>query len=527
MPRERLSMRKVREVLRLKYEQKLSNRAIASSCRLSVGSVHDYLQRARVAGLSWPLPDGLSDEALDLRLFPLAGSFPSDRAVPEWERVVRELRRKAVTLSLLWEQYRSDHPSGYGYSRFCELFQSYASTIDPRMRLVHKAGEKLFVDYAGMTMPVIDRLTGESVAAQIFVATLGASDYTYAEATWSQCLQDWIGSHVRTFAFLGGVPQIIVPDNLKTGITSPCFYEPDINRTYFDMATHYDVAVIPARPAKPRDKALVENHVKTVEQRILARLRDRRFFSLAELNEAIWDLLDDLNNRPFQKMTGSRALFFAQLDAPALRPLPCEPYHFGEWGTARVSIDYHVSVLKSYYSVPYQLLRQEVETRVSALTVEIFFKNTRVASHARSFTEGYCSTIPEHRPSHHRDWGEWPPERMIKWAAETGPFTAKMVEELLTCLVHPAQGYRRCLGIISLSKAYGTARVESACRRALACQAISYQSVKMILKNNLDGAELPEPVPGGPSLKHGNIRGAGYYADTAQLSLESEVIGYK
>jgi transposase len=522
MPRERLSMRKVREVLRLKYEQQLSNRAIALSCRLSVGSVHDYLQRARVAGLSWPLPDGLSDEALDLRLFPPANSLPSERALPDWERVARELRRKAVTLALLWEEYRSDHPDGYGYSRYCELFQGYSGTIDPRMRQIHKAGEKLFVDYAGMTMPVIDRSTGEASDAQIFVATLGASDYTYAEGTWSQCLQDWIGSHVRAFAFLGGVPQIIVPDNLKTGITSACFYEPDINRTYFDMATHYDVAVIPARPAKPRDKALVENHVKIVEQRILAHLRDRRFFSLGELNEAIWDLLEDLNNRPFQKMSVTRAALFAELDAPALRPLPLEPYHYGEWGTARVNIDYHVAILKSYYSVPYRFLRQPVETRVSACTVEIYLKNVRIASHARSFREGSYSTVPEHMPSNHRAWQDWSPERMVKWAAQTGPSTAQMVEELLTRFVHPQQGYRRCLGIMSLARAYGADRVELACQRALACQAISYKSVKMMLKNNLDAAALPEPIPSRPSLKHDNIRGADYYAATSQLSFESE-----
>ncbi len=512
MPRERLSMRKVREVLRLKYEQHHSNRAIGMSCRLSVGSVHDYLQRAKVAGLFWPLPDDLSDEALDLRLFPPASLLPTVRPRPDWDRIIRELRRKGVTLALLWEEYRATHPDGYGYSRFCELFQEYSGTVDPRMHQVHKAGEKLFVDYAGMTMPVIDRVTGEVMEVQIFVATLGASDLTYVEATLSQGLPDWIGSHVRAFAYLGGVPQIIVPDNLKTGVTAANFYEPDINRTYLDMAMYYGVAIIPARVKKPRDKAIVENHVRIAEQSILAPLRDRLFFSLAELNEAIWALLDNLNNRPFQKMSGTRRSLFAELDAPALRPLPEESYQYAEWGKATVSIDYHVAVLKCFYSVPYQLIKQSVETRVSARTVEIFHKNTRVATHARSLREGFYSTIPEHMPSNHRNWGEWPPERLVRWAGQTGPSTAKMVEELLTRFVHPEQGYRSCMGIMSLAKPYGADRLELACARALACQAISYQSIRRILKNNLESAALPEPIPVRPPLLHDNIRGADYYA---------------
>ena len=511
MPRERLSMRKIREVLRLKQEQNLSNRAIGTSCCVSVGSVHDYLQRAKVAGLSWPLPVGLSDEALDQLLFPPASSFSCHRPLPDWDRLALELRRKGVTLSLLWEEYRGNHPDGYGYSRFCEMFREYSGTVDPRMHQVHKAGEKLFVDYAGMTMPVTDRSTGEVQASQIFVGTLGASDFTYTEATWSQSLDDWIGSHMRAFTFFGGVPEIVVPDNLKSGITSACFYEPDINRTYLEMANHYGVAVIPARVRKPRDKAIVENHVRIVEQRILAPLRDHVFLSLSDLNEAIWDRLDELNNRPFQKMAGTRRLLFDQLDVPALGPLPEEPYQYGEWGKAIVNIDYHVAIQKSYYSVPFRLIKQEVDTRVSIRTVEVFHKNVRISSHPRSFIEGSYSTIPEHMPKSHRDWADWSPERLVRWAQKTGPSTAKVIEELLTRLVHPQQGYRRCLGIISLSKKYGADRVELACARALACQAFSYQSIKLMLKNNLDKAALPEPVPAMPAILHNNIRGAAYY----------------
>ena len=401
MPRERLSMRKVREVLRLKYEQKLSNRAIASSCRLSVGSVHDYLQRARVAGLSWPLPDGLSDEALDLRLFPLAGSFPSDRAVPEWERVVRELRRKAVTLSLLWEQYRSDHPSGYGYSRFCELFQSYASTIDPRMRLVHKAGEKLFVDYAGATVPIYGATCEEAYRAAIFVGALGASGYAYAEATRTASLPDWLGSHVRMLTFYGHAPTILVPDNPRVGVTKADRYEPELQRSYEEMAAHYSIAVIPARPHRPKDKPKAELTVLLVCRWVLARLRHQRFFSLEELNAAIRPLLIELNERPFQKLPGSRRSVFEALDRPAMRPLPATPYVYAEWKRVRAAFDYHVDVDRHYYSVPHPLVGQELWSRFSAATVEVFHRSVRVASHVRSYQHGVHTTLPQHMPRAH------------------------------------------------------------------------------------------------------------------------------
>jgi transposase len=522
MPRERLSMRKVREVLRLKYEQGLSSRAIATSCHISVGSVHDYLQRAKITGLPWPLPDDLSDEALDRRLFPPAATLPSDRPTPDLSYIARELRRKGVTLSLLWEEYRRSHPDGYGYSRFCELYTAHAEAIEPRMRQIHKAGEKLFVDYAGMTMWITDRSNGELVEVQIFVATLGASDYVYAEATLSQSSEDWIASHVRAFEFFCGVPQILVPDNLKSAVTSACFYEPDINRTYGEMASYYGAVIIPARVKKPRDKAIVENHVKTVEQRILAPLRNRVFLSLDELNEAIQDLLDDLNNRPFQKMAGTRRSLFEELDFPALQPLPEHRYSYGRWSWATVSIDYHVEVAKCYYSVPYQLIQKKLEVRVSTLVVEIFHNNVRVASHARLFRRGQYSTIPEHMPRHHRWWNDWSPERLVRWASETGEATAEAVASILTRFVHPQQGYRSCLGIIALSKTYGRDRVEAACRRALACGAVSRKSIQLMLKNNLENAALPEQAEPRPALIHANIRGAAYYGQTttSQPSLD-------
>ncbi|MGO8670732.1 MAG: IS21 family transposase [Capsulimonadaceae bacterium] len=503
-------MRTIREVLRLNHQGR-SQRFIASSCRISATTVGEYLYRAKSAGVVWPLPDETTDELLERLLYPPEPRSADARPIPDWSAVVVELRRKAVTLFLLWEEYRATHPNAYGYSRYCEMFQEYARTLDPRMRQAHKAGEKLFIDYAGMTMQVIDRITGEVREVQIYVGTLGASDLTYAEATWTQSLPDFIGSQVRNLTYIGGVPEMIVPDNLKSGVTSPCRYEPDINVTYLKFAEYYNVAIIPARVAKPRDKAKVENHVLNVEQRVLAPLRDRVFFSLEELNQAIWELLEDLNNRPFQKIPGNRRYLFETVDAPALRPLPAKPYVVGIWSKARVNIDYHIEVDEAYYSVPYTLLRKQMEVHLTARIVEVFYKGNRVASHPRSYVPGYYTTDPLHMPKAHREFAEWTPERLVRWARESGGSTAGMVEAILQRYVHPQQGFRSCLGIISLGKKFGPERLEAACRRGLTLGTISYKSVKSILDSNLDQATLPvaepEPVP-----IHSNIRGASYYA---------------
>jgi transposase len=510
MPQERLSMRKAREILRLR-QQGLSYRAIAASCGLGSGTVCEYIGAARAAGLSWPLPEDLEDDELERRLFPPPPPAPDCRPEPDWAYVASELRRKGVTRLLLWEEYRRQHPDGYGYSRFCDLYERFAGSAEPRMHQVHKAGEKLFVDYAGQTVRVVDRQTGEVLEAQIFVATLGASDYTFAEAAWTQSLEDWIGSHVRAFAFFGGVPEILVPDNLKSGVKSACFYEPDLNPTYREMAEHYGLAVIPARVQKPRDKAKVENHVRTVEQRILAALRDRIFFSIEELNHAIAELLEALNDRPFQKLPGSRRSLFKQIDQPALRPLPDQPYIFARWGRARVHIDYHIQVEDSHYSVPYTLIKQELDVRITARIVEALHKGKRVASHPRSHRPGHYSTLPEHMPRTHQAYLDWEPKRLVRWAAQTGPATAGVVAAILERLVHPQQGYRACLGLIRLEKTYGKERLEAASARALAAGATSYRSVKSILQAKLDTVPLGETTTGALP-DHENIRGANYYA---------------
>jgi transposase len=518
-------MRTIREVLRLRWEAGLSHREIGLSCRIGRSTVRDYLLRAEAAGLSWPLPEGMEEEALERLLFPAPPESPRNRPLPDWGRLHQELRRKGMTLGLLWQEYREAHPDGYGYSQFCERYRRWASTLEPVLRQHYVGGEKLFVDYAGQTVPVVDRHTGEVRQAQIFVAVLGASNYTYVEATWSQGLADWLGSHRRCFEFLGGVPALIVPDNIKSGVTSPCCYDPDLNRSYQKLAEHYGTAVVPARIRRPRDKAKAEAGVQGAERWILARLRHRTFFSLAELNAAIRELLVEYNRRPFQKLEGCRESLFLSLDRPALRPLPAHPYEYALWKKARVNIDYHVEVDRHWYSVPYPLIRQQVEVCLSARTVEIFHRGKRVASHLRRFAQGQHTTVPEHMPRHHREYVEWSPDRLVRWARQTGPNTAQLVEEMLAARAHPVQGYRACLGVLRLGRQHGATRLEAACARALALGTLSYQSIKSILAHRLESQPLPStPVAYAP-IRHAHIRGAHYYAQEASVYAASTDAG--
>ncbi|MEJ2292752.1 MAG: IS21 family transposase [Deinococcales bacterium] len=507
-------MRRVREVLRLRGECRLSTRQIARSSGIGRSTVSEYLSRAKVAGLGWPLPEGVDDAELERRLFPPQPTAPTDRRpAPDWANVHQELKRKGVTLQLLWEEYKVGCPEdGFQYSWFCKTYRDWAKRLDLSMRQEHRAGEKSFIDYAGQTVPVVDPHTGEIREAQIFIAVLGASSYTYAEATWTQSLPDWIGSHIRAFEFFDGVSEILVPDNLKSGVTRPDLYEPDLNPTYRDLAMHYGTAIIPARVRRPRDKAKAEAGVLLVERWILACLRHRTFFSLIELNVAIAQLLVKLNNKPFQKLPGSRRSLFEQLDRPALRPLPTTRFEFAEWKRATVYIDYHVEVDRHYYSVPYQLYKRKVDVRFTRTTIEIFYKGNRVASHRRSFQPGGHTTITEHMPPSHRHYAEWTPERLIRWAGKIGPATRAVVEKILSSRLHPQQGFRSCLGILNLTKKYGDARLEAACRRADHIGARSCKSIASILKNGLDSQPLPGADGSGSTLPaHDNLRGAEYY----------------
>ncbi len=502
-------MRKIKEVLRLQASG-MSNRKIARSLRLSRPTVANYLRRAAAAELTWPL--SLDDATVEQRLFPpVPATVTRDRTLPDWQWVHRELKRKGVTLFLLWQEYRELHLQGYQYSWFCDRYRHWRGKLDLVMRQDHRAGEKLFVDYAGHTVPIINQHTGEFREAQIFIAVLGASNYTYAEATWTQALPDWIGSHQRTFTFMGGVSEIVVPDNLKSGVNKSHLYEPDINPTYQDLAGHYGVAVIPARVRAPKDKAKVEIGVYVVERWILAALRNRTFFSLAELNRAIRELLERLNSRPFRKLPGCRREMFTSLDQPALQPLPATAYTYAEWKKVRVHIDYHVEVDRHYYSVPYQLVKQQLDARITDHIVECFYKNKRVASHVRSFHKGGHTTVREHMPASHQQYGDWSPQRFIQWAEKTGPSTARVITTVLSSRRHPQQSYRTCLGILRLGKSHGEKRLEAACGRALLLGTCRYKSIQSILKHGLDSRPLPEQQELNIPEDHDNIRGPSYY----------------
>ena len=384
MAATRLLMRQLRELLRLKYGAGLGHRAIAQACAVGLGTVTAYLQRAAAAGLRWPLPDDLDDAALEARLFARpAGPSSTERVIPDWSTLHQELKKPAVTLALLWTEYRAHHPSGYGYSQFCERYRQWARLLKPSMRQVHRAGEKLFVDFSGRRPHLVDARTGEEIAVELFVGALGASGFLYAEATRSQDLPSWIDAHVRMLAYFQGSAAIWVPDNLKSGVTTAHRYDPEINRTYADLARHYGAVVIPARVATPTDKPKVEVSVQIAQRWVLAALRHRTFFTLADLNAAIRERIDAINDRPMKVVGVSRRALFEQLDRPALKPVPSSRYELAEWKPGRVNIDYHVEVDHNFYSVPYQLVHDRVEARYTQATVEVFFKGRRVASHAR------------------------------------------------------------------------------------------------------------------------------------------------
>jgi transposase len=519
-------MRKIREVLRLKWELKLSDRQIAKSCNLSPSTVNGYLGRADVAGLSWPLPADMDDEALEKKLYPKSvGVDYSERAIPDWEDIHKDLKRKGLTLFLLWQEYKLEHKNGLAYSSFTLKYRQWCKDRKLSFRQEYKAGEKLFVDYAGMTIDITDPATGEIKEAQIFVGTLGASNYTFAEATWTQKIEDWLASHRRMLEFFAGVPEIIVPDNLKTGVRSPSYYEPDINKSYLEFAEHYGLAVIPARVRKPKDKSKVEKGVQHVERNIRAALRKHTFFSLAEANEAIAQRLDSLNIKPFQKQNYSRKDLFDELEKPVLKALPKEAFVLAKWKKATVHIDYHIQLDHHYYSVPYQYVGEAVELRYTQTTLEVFHKAKRIASHARPLTvkRGHRqTTLKEHMPEKHKFKGEWTAERFISWAQKTGNYTAEFIEAVLHSRKHPEQSFRSCLGVMRLGQSYGDDRLELACKRACYLRSYSYKSVESILKHKLDQEALPESLEQAtvqePSLKeavtqkeHQNLRGAAYY----------------
>jgi transposase len=515
MPAERLEMRKVREIMRLKFGAGLAHKAIGRSLGIAASTVRLTLRRAAEAGLIWPLPDDLTDVELEERLYGAAGTKQGHRRLeePDWVAVHRELKRKHVTLSVLWEEYHAEQPDGYRYSRWCDLYRSWEARLPVTMRQAHVGGEKLFVDYAGDKVPVVvDRLTGEIRMAEIFVAVLGASSFTYAQASWTQGLADWLSAHIGALEAIGGSPRLLVPDNAKVAVIKACHFEPLVNRTYVEMAAHYDMAVLPTRSRRPRDKAKVETAVLIVERWLLGRLRKQIFYSLAELNQAIVEMLRQLNDvRPIRRLGMTRRQLLEEIDRPQLKPLPAEPYVFAEWRARRVGIDYHVDVDGHYYSVPHRFARQQVEVRLTARTLEIFLKGERIAAHMRGGGKGKHTTIPEHMPSSHRRYADWTIERIQDEAARVGPATARLCDFVLQHRPHPEQGFRACLGILRLVRPYGTERLEAAASRALEIGARTYGSVKSILENNLDRRASQRRTTNDTAIQHSNIRGARYY----------------
>jgi len=509
-------MRKLKEVLRLRFEHELSDRAIGRGCSISHRTVAEYVHRFHLSGLPWPLPEDLDDKALEQRLFPEKTSpvsLPPSKSMPDMKYMHRELKRPGVTLQQLWEEYHEQVPDGYRRTQFYDYYRRWASTLHPTMRQEHKAGEKVFVDWAGKKPETVDPKTGEIHPVELFVGCLGASSYTYAEATHTQQLRDWIGAHMRMLEYFGAVPALVVPDNTKTGVTKACRYEPDLNPTYQDFADHYGLAILPARAGKPRDKAKVENAVGVAERMILGGLRDHTFFSLAELNEAIGEILETLNGKKFQKLDVSRQELFEQVDRPAMRPLPAKRYEYGAWKKAKVNIDYHIEAARSYYSVPYGLIHKTVDVRLSAATVEVWHQGRRVASHPRMYRPGRHQTQDAHRPPSHSKYLEWTPERILAWGRKTGPWTEALMGKVMESRKHPEQGFRSCLGILRLAQRYDPQRLEKACQRALRIGSPSYQSVKSILEKGLDAQPLQEESPEEAILPlfHGNIRGKDYY----------------
>ena len=501
---QRLPVRKIRDVLRLKAAG-LSDRKIAAVIGSARSTVQECVRRTREAGLVWPLSEELTESALHARLY--ERSVPlSSRPQPDFAELHAELSRPGVTRLLLWQEYKAARPDGWQYSVFCDRYRRWLATQELVLRQNHPPGEKLFVDYAGHTVPITDPHSGEVREAQIFVAVLGCSNYTYAEATWTQSLPDWLGSHVRALEYLGGAPAAMVPDNLKSGVTRAHRYEPEINPSYQDFAEHYGVAILPARVRKPRDKAKVEAGVLVVERWILARLRNRTFFSLGELNTAIGELLEQLNHRPFKKLDGSRHSRFLELDRPALRALPARAYEFGEWKKAKVHPDYHIQVGRAYYSVPYRLIGEQLDVRLSAQVVEIFHAGALVATHPRTLERGRRSTRDGHRPQRHVAVIENNLAYVLERAAAIGPATLEVLRQQAARRVHPEETLRSAQGILRLARDFTAAELERACERAVALKSYSYRAVRTLI----EAPAAPEPQAA-LDLVHENVRGPGYF----------------
>lgn len=516
MPRERISMRKIKEVLRLVFDCKASKYQAAKASGISHSTAGDYLARFKAAGIAWPLPTDAANTFLEEKLYPKSLSNRCVRAPLDYEYLFREVRRPYVTLTLLWEEYKIQHPDGYQRSQFAQLFREYNKKLQFSMRQEHKAGEKTFIDF-GDGLFLTDPKTGDKIPTKLFVSVWGASCYTYSRATLGEDLESWIDVNTRAFEYFKCAPKALVPDNLKAGVTKACRYEPELNPTYADFARHYGVAILPARPYRPKDKAKVENGVLIAKRLIIGRLRNRIFTSLADLNQAIFELIEALNDKPLTALKVSRKDLFESLDKPNALKLPEDSFEFAQWKKARVGINYHVAFEKHFYSVPYTLIHEELEIRATLTTVEIYKKGQRLYSHKRSYKIHGYTTQKEHMPPSHQKYLEWTPERIIEWAKKYGPSVEELVNTILFEREHPEQAYRSCLGIIRLANHYDPARLNKACQRAIAYHNHSYRAVRTILEKNLDQIEASITQSPASVLLHENVRGPEYYGDNAVL----------
>jgi transposase len=519
MPMERIVMKKVRQLLRLKFESQLSHREIGRALNISPGTVSYYSQAAIQLNLSWPLPGSLEcDDSLIALIEPIAKQLRQTKEhyhQPDWEQVDKALGQKHVTQILLWEDYTKQTPAGkkhYSYAQFTRRYKAYAKKQKLSMRQLHIPGERAYIDYAGTTIPIYCRKT-QSVLfdAQLFLMVLGASNYTFMTATKSQKIPDWIEAHVRAFEFFGGTPRLLVPDNLKSGVTKACQFEPIANPSYADLAEHYHCAILPARARKPKDKAKVENTVLVASRWIIARLLKQQFYSLEALNNAIASLLESLNLRDFQKRQGSRYSQFKALEQASLRPLEGKPYTFATFKNMVVTPDYHVRIDEHYYSVPYTLVGETVTCRISSHCIEVLHKNKRVASHVRSVERDAQSTASQHMPKAHQTYGNWTPQTFLDWAERIGHGASNFASEVIKDKSHPEQCSRIHHGLKRLHKQYGSNRLEKACSRALALQCISFHSIASILKNGLDKLVHITPLQQPCTPLHNNLRGGNYY----------------
>ena len=506
MPAPPTSLRMIKDILRLKWQGKLSHEQIAATLKISKGVVSKYVTQAQGAGLTWDSAHDLSEQQLATAVQPLALAAQAV-VVPDWPRIHRELDRKGMTLMLLWQEYVAAHPDArtWRYTQFCEHYKAFAKTLKRSMRQHRRAGEKLFIDFAGPTVPLRD-----GARAQVFVAAMAASSLVFACATPAQRLDDWIEGMVRALHFYGGVPQLIVPDNASAVIATPDRYEPRANQTVLDFARHYGCSVLPARPRSPKDKASAESSVQVITRWVLARLRHERFDTVAQVDAAIAALLPSVNERAFQKLAGSRASVFAEIDAPALMPLPGARYELARFKTVKAHIDYHVEIEGHRYSVPHALVGQELSARLTRRGVELLLRGQRVAAHARSERQGGYTTVEAHMPAAHRAHLQWTPQRLIEWGQRIGMACGEFITRLLLTYKHPEHGYRSCLGLLSLERRYGKARLEAACERALGLGALRYRYVRDVLVNNLDRVAQDAAVEWSSPV-HANLRGPDYY----------------